>query len=53
MVYLFKTLLIAASTLRDINDWPRINELYAKAFGNHRPARVVVPVKELHFGIQT
>ena len=34
----------------DINDWPRINELYAKAFGNHRPARVVVPVKELHFG---
>lgn len=34
----------------DITDWPRINELYAKVFGEHRPARVVVPVKELHFG---
>lgn len=34
----------------DIQDWPRINELYAGVFGSHRPARVVVPVKELHFG---
>lgn len=34
----------------DIQDWPRINELYAGVFSSHRPARVVVPVKELHFG---
>ena len=41
---------VSLQDVADINDWPLINELYAKAFGNHRPARVVVPVKELHFG---
>lgn len=34
----------------DIADWPEFNRLYAEAFGDHRPARVVVPVSPLHYG---
>lgn len=34
----------------DINEWPIVNELYAKWIGEHRPARLVAGVKELHFG---
>jgi len=34
----------------DIALWGRINEVYAAFFGDHRPARAVVPTKELHFG---
>ncbi|MEQ4986499.1 RidA family protein [Proteus vulgaris] len=34
----------------DINEWPTVNELYAKWIGEHRPARLVAGVKELHFG---
>lgn len=38
--------------ISDIALWGRVNTVYAKAFGEHRPARAVVPVKELHFGYQ-
>lgn len=34
----------------DINEWPIVNKLYAKWIGEHRPARLVAGVKELHFG---
>jgi 2-iminobutanoate/2-iminopropanoate deaminase len=34
----------------DITDWPVFNALYAEAMGDHRPARSVVPVPELHHG---
>lgn len=33
-----------------LEDWNEINRLYSERFKNFRPARVVVPVKELHFG---
>lgn len=36
--------------LSDISLWEKINEVYSKFFGNHKPARAVVPVKKLHFG---
>ena len=36
----------------DIELWGRVNEVYSKFFGEHRPARAVVPVKDLHFGFQ-
>ena len=36
--------------ISDLNDWPEINRLYSERFKSARPARVVVPVKELHFG---
>jgi 2-iminobutanoate/2-iminopropanoate deaminase len=31
-------------------NWGIVNELYAKYFGEHRPARSIIPVQELHFG---
>ena len=36
----------------DIALWGRVNEVYAQFFGDHRPARAVVPTRELHFGYQ-
>lgn len=36
--------------ISDIELWPRVNETYAAFFGEHRPARAVVPTRELHFG---
>jgi len=36
----------------DIQLWARVNEVYARLFGEHQPARAVVPVKDLHFGFQ-
>jgi reactive intermediate/imine deaminase len=34
----------------DIADWPAFNRMYAEMFGEHKPARAVVPVLPLHFG---
>jgi 2-iminobutanoate/2-iminopropanoate deaminase len=34
----------------DIDLWSQVNAVYARVLGEHRPARVVVPVKELHYG---
>jgi 2-iminobutanoate/2-iminopropanoate deaminase len=36
----------------DIALWDRVNAVYAGFFGQHRPARAVVPTRELHFGFQ-
>ena len=30
--------------------WPAFNRVYAEHFGQHKPARAVVPVPELHHG---
>ncbi len=35
----------------DIQNWPLFNTLYAAWAGDHRPARAVVPVPELHHGL--
>lgn len=34
----------------DIALWGRVNAVYSEFFGDHRPARAVVPTRELHFG---
>ena len=36
----------------DIELWGKVNEIYARTFGEHRPARAVVPIKELHYGFK-
>jgi 2-iminobutanoate/2-iminopropanoate deaminase len=36
----------------DITLWGRVNAVYAEFFKEHKPARAVVPTKELHFGFQ-
>jgi 2-iminobutanoate/2-iminopropanoate deaminase len=33
-----------------VANWPRFNAVYAEVMGDHRPARTVVPVPELHYG---
>jgi 2-iminobutanoate/2-iminopropanoate deaminase len=35
----------------DISLWGRVNAVYAAFFGDHRPARAVVPTRELHYGL--
>jgi reactive intermediate/imine deaminase len=37
--------------LVDIEQWPLFNRLYAAWLGEHRPARAVVPVPALHYGL--
>ena len=34
----------------DVAFWDAVNEVYADFFGEHKPARVVVPTRELHHG---
>jgi len=34
----------------DLDLWGSVNEAYARVMGEHRPARAIVPVKDLHFG---
>ena len=36
----------------DMELWGRVNEAYARVMGDHRPARAMIPVKDLHFGTQ-
>ena len=36
--------------ISDMSNWANVNEVYKNFFGDHKPARIVVPVKELHFG---
>lgn len=33
----------------DIELWGEVNKVYARVMGDHRPARAVIPVKDLHF----
>lgn len=35
----------------DVEHWGEVNRVYAEFFGEHKPARAVVPVKELHYGL--
>ena len=34
----------------DIENWDAVNRVYSEYFGDHKPARIVVPVPALHFG---
>ncbi len=36
--------------ISDMELWGEVNKSYAKVMGDHRPARAIVPVKDLHFG---
>jgi 2-iminobutanoate/2-iminopropanoate deaminase len=36
--------------IADMSLWGRVNAVYAKSLGSHRPARAVVPTLPLHFG---
>lgn len=34
----------------NISDWGRVNTVYSRVMGEHKPARAVVPVGPLHYG---
>lgn len=34
----------------DIELWGAVNTVYARMLGEHRPARAIVPTKDLHYG---
>ena len=36
--------------LSDIDLWDKVNKVYGDFFGDHKPARCVVPVGKLHYG---
>ncbi|MBN6185480.1 RidA family protein [Aneurinibacillus sp. BA2021] len=36
----------------DIALWDRVDKVYREFFGEHKPARSVVPTNELHFGFK-
>lgn len=38
--------------ISDISLWGKVNEVYAELFGDHRPARAIVPTRDLHFGFK-
>ena len=44
------TILKVTAYIVGIENWPRFNAIYAEAMREHRPARSVVPVPELHHG---
>lgn len=36
--------------ISDIELWGAVNAVYARVMGDHRPARAVIPTRELHHG---
>ncbi len=58
-----EAILVAANSAKDkvlkvtvyiseISLWDQVNTVYAQFFGDHKPARVIVPSNTLHFGFQ-
>jgi 2-iminobutanoate/2-iminopropanoate deaminase len=37
--------------IADISLWAKVNEVYARTFGDHKPARAAVPTKDLPGGL--
>ncbi len=35
--------------ISDMEDWGKVNEVCRRILGEHKPARAIVPVKDLHF----
>jgi 2-iminobutanoate/2-iminopropanoate deaminase len=38
--------------ISDIALWGKVNEVYTRALGEHKPARAIVPCNLLHYGYQ-
>lgn len=36
--------------ISDMELWGKVNEVYARVMGEHRPARAVIPTGDLHYG---
>ena len=38
--------------ITDISLWGKVNEVYSQVFGEHKPARAIVPTRDLHYGFK-
>jgi len=38
--------------ISDVSLWSKVNQIYADFIGSHRPARAIVPTRELHHGFK-
>ena len=38
--------------LSDISLWDEVNEIYTDFMGDHKPARAVIPTRDLHYGVK-
>lgn len=38
--------------ISDVSLWGRVNEAYSQFFRGHKPARAIVPTRNLHYGYQ-
>jgi len=38
--------------ITDGNDWARVNQVYVDFFGHHKPARSIIPISSLHYGVK-
>ncbi|NQW00908.1 MAG: RidA family protein [Rhodospirillales bacterium] len=38
--------------ISDVALWPEVNAVYGSVFGDHKPARTIVPCNTLHHGFQ-
>ena len=36
--------------ISDMNNWGAVNDVYREFFGEHKPARTIAAVPEIHFG---
>ncbi|WDV44433.1 RidA family protein [Clostridiaceae bacterium M8S5] len=45
-----KNVVMCKAYITDIKYWEDFNEVYAEFFGDHKPARVVIPISPLSFG---
>lgn len=46
----FEQVVSATIYVADMAHWPVVNRVFATQFGDHKPSRAVVCVKELHLG---
>jgi 2-iminobutanoate/2-iminopropanoate deaminase len=46
------TVLKVTVYVSDILQWDKVNAVFVRHFGGHRPARSVVPTRELHYGFE-
>ena len=45
-----KDVIKTTAFISDIKDWGAVNGVYADYFGEHKPARSIIPVKKLNYG---
>jgi len=46
-----KSIIKTTAYISEMDNWPKVNEVYRQFFGKHKPARAVVPTNKLHYGV--